>query len=211
MLLGCSATSTITRVREPPIEADIVGGSPQSIFVVSEGGNQYEIPRSDIAKIDYPGNVHATVGAAVLTYGIINIGFGLEDCGRQTSYQAAYCTGVFAPAVLGVGLILWGLLTHQEEVNAADDTSLTSHLRNEEEALPGPRASKTTPRRPRRPQPDTRPVTPVAVDLPEDEPGPSPTPTTDSGWTPSAPTPSAAPTPSPSEPGPVPTEGFPAQ
>jgi hypothetical protein len=67
--MGCSTTSTISRIHEGEVEGDIVGGSADSIFVARAGGGECEIKRDDISLIDYPGNVHRNAGLAVLVYG----------------------------------------------------------------------------------------------------------------------------------------------
>lgn len=123
-LSACSTTATITRLSGPPVEGDIVGGSRNSIVVTDDNGFRHAIPRSDIRDIDHPGNVHATVGGAVLAYGVLNIAVGLPECERRTDNQGAFCVGIFTPAVLGAGMILWGLLTHAGSVNAAEDVSM---------------------------------------------------------------------------------------
>ena len=96
VLLACSTTSTIYRKKGPPIEAEVVGGSKESIFV-DDGNQWHEIPRSDIRDIDYPGDVHAGVGAGILAYGALNIAVGFDQCAHANENQAAFCTGVFLP------------------------------------------------------------------------------------------------------------------
>ncbi|HTQ02753.1 MAG TPA: hypothetical protein VMI54_02810 [Polyangiaceae bacterium] len=128
LTFGCSTTSTITRINEAPVEGDIVGGSPDSIFVRGDNGREYEIPRDDVSDIDYPGNVHTNVGVGVLAYGVLNIAVGMPKCNRQTDNQAAYCTGVFLPAAIGAGLIVWGLIVHHGQTAAVADTSRPSTL-----------------------------------------------------------------------------------
>jgi len=129
LTLGCSTTSTIVRTREPPLEGRIVGGSNESIFVATEAGGEYEIARSDVTDVDYPGNVHAAVGAGVLGYGVLNIALGMPGCNERTGDEKFfYCAGVFTPAIIGAGLILWGLVVHEGQTSAFDDTSRRSDL-----------------------------------------------------------------------------------
>jgi hypothetical protein len=132
LVLGCSTTSTIYRVSEPDVEGTITGGSPNSIFVEMGGGEDYEIARSDIASIDYPGNVHATVGGVLLGYGILNIAVGMEECQNRNDDQAAFCAGVFSPAALGIGMLTWGLVVLAGQSSAAKDESRVSMLTPEE-------------------------------------------------------------------------------
>jgi hypothetical protein len=137
LTLGCSTTSTITRTYQGPIEGDIVGGSPDSIFVATDSGREYEISRDDISSIDYPGNVHANVGAGVVVYGGINIALGMPKCNERKDDKAAFCTGVFTPAVIGLGMIVWGVVVHYGQTSAVADTSRSSKLKPP--SPPGPR------------------------------------------------------------------------
>jgi hypothetical protein len=174
--LGCSTTSTIARVNGPPIEGDIVGGSRETIFVRSDDDREFEIPREEISSVDYPGNVHANVGAGVLAYGVLNIAVGLPKCNEQTDSKAAYCTGVFLPAAIGAGMIIWGLLVHHGQTSAFDDTSRESLLQK-----PPPRV----------PQTSARPL-PAATDERQAPPAPSTPPTPTTAPAPTTPPPPAA-------------------
>ncbi len=124
--MGCSTTSTIARVNAPTMEGDIRGGSTDSIFVETDSGSVYEIPRDDISSIDYPGNVHLNLGAGVLAYGVANIAFGIPACNERTDDKAAFCTGVFVPAAIGIGIMLWGFVVHHGQTSAVADTSRQS-------------------------------------------------------------------------------------
>ena len=127
-MLGCSTTSTISRLNGPDVEGDIVGGSPDSIFVAGDSGHEVEIRRDDIASIDYPGNVHTGIGAGVLAYGVLNIAVGVPKCDEQKDNQAAYCVGVFLPAALGAAIMTWGLIVNQSEHAGQADRSRASSL-----------------------------------------------------------------------------------
>ena len=124
--MGCSTTSTIVRIHEGKIEGDIVGGSADSIFVARDGGGECEIKRDDVSLIDYPGNVHRNAGVAVLAYGGLNIAVGVPACKERTQDKAAYCTGVFLPAAIGLGLIAWGLVVEHGQTSAVADMSRPS-------------------------------------------------------------------------------------
>ncbi len=124
--MGCSTTSTIARIHEGEVEGEIVGGSADSIFVARDGGGECEITRDDISSIDYPGNVHRNAGVAVLVYGGLNIALGLPTCEERTQDKAAFCTGVFLPAAIGLGLIAWGLVVEHGQTSAVTDTSRPS-------------------------------------------------------------------------------------
>jgi hypothetical protein len=178
--MGCSTTATISRRNDVPIEAEIAGGSRQSIFIVDDTGRRYEVPRETITDVDYPGNVHAGIGGGILGYGIVNIALGVSEC---DSLGAAYCAGVFTPAIVGALLLAWGLVVYDDAQSSFLDTS---HPSKEGKWGHAPVA-----RRPRRPPPDTRPVAPLPVELEEDT-GPTATP-------------------DPSQPGPTATEPRPAE
>jgi hypothetical protein len=135
-----------------------VGGSPETIFVRSDDDREFEIKRDDISSIDYPGNVHAAVGGGVLGYGVLNIAVGMPKCNEQTDAKFAYCTGVFLPAAIGLGMIIWGLVVHHDQTSAVEDTSRESLLQN-------PTPTPTRPRTLARPA-ETKPL---PVELEEDE------------------------------------------
>jgi hypothetical protein len=123
MAMGCSTTSTIARIHEGPVEGHINGGSADSVFVARDAGGECEIKREEISSIDYPGNVHRNAGIAVLAYGAANIAVGLPQCQERTQNKAAFCTGVFFPSAIGLGLIAWGLLVEHGQTSAVADTS----------------------------------------------------------------------------------------
>lgn len=126
LCVGCSTTSTIARIHEGPIEGSIVGGSAESIFVARDSGGECEIKRDDISSIDYPGNVHRNAGIAVGLYGALNIALGVPKCSERTDDKAAFCTGVFIPAAIGLGLIAWGLAVEHGQTSSVGDTSRPS-------------------------------------------------------------------------------------
>ncbi|SRR5690606_27177306 len=130
-LVACGSSATLTHRNGALTEAKITGGSPEAIIVESDAGLSYAIPRSDIHEIDHPGNVAATIGGAVLGYGLLNIGLALDECQKDERFesgaeQAGFCTGVFSPAVVGLGLLIYGLYTHHRSTSAVDDTSFPS-------------------------------------------------------------------------------------
>lgn len=128
-MMGCSTTSTIVRIHERPLEGDIVGGSPDAIFVQTDSGREYEIERDEVSSIDFPGNVHRNAGLAVLAYGAVNIALGMSECNERTDDKAAFCVGVFTPAAIGLGLIAWGLAVHHGQTSAVADTSRRSRAK----------------------------------------------------------------------------------
>jgi hypothetical protein len=118
LLAGCGTTATIYRKNGQQDEATILRGNSTNV-VVDTGAGERAIPREDITDIDHPGNVHATIGAFLLAYGILNIAVGTSQC---QSKGAAFCTGVFLPATVGLGMSIWGLTIWTKSSNAARNT-----------------------------------------------------------------------------------------
>ncbi|WP_437934271.1 hypothetical protein [Sorangium sp. So ce341] len=117
LLTGCSTTATITRVSGPAVEAKIVGGDRSDVYVETPFGGQEAIPRSDIKDIDHPGSTAGVLGGIVTAYGALNIAVGLPKCETE---GAAFCTGVFLPAGIGLPIMLWGIATNAGSRGALD-------------------------------------------------------------------------------------------
>jgi hypothetical protein len=199
--LGCSTTATIMRTSGPPIEASIEGGSPSSI--VLEGGAV--VPRSEVVEVDHPGNVHAVVGGVVLGYGLLNIAAGSATCGDSGKFsskgeQNGYCIGMVTPALVGVGMLIWGLVVHSGSKSALNDTS---HALAEPEVAPnGPYAPFAPGQAPPPPaQPPLASPPPVAP-APASTPSVAPAPATQPAVAPPPPSSSFAPVPSAAPPAP---------
>jgi hypothetical protein len=115
LLTGCGTTATITRRDGGSIDAKIIGGDRDNIYVDGQGYSV--IPRSEVEDIDHPGNVAATIGGVVTGYGIANIAIGVPNCEKM---GPAYCVGVFTPAAVGLPIMLWGIGTYAGSVMALD-------------------------------------------------------------------------------------------
>jgi hypothetical protein len=120
---GCSTTATVTRNDGTSIDGWIAGGTQDSVVVDSRVGRRSEVPRNQIRDIDHPGNVHAIVGGSVLAYGGFVIASSFPDC-RASSDANLECTATLVPAVIGAGILTWGLVTWLGSKEAADDRSL---------------------------------------------------------------------------------------
>jgi hypothetical protein len=208
LALACSTTSTISRITEPDVEADIVGGSRDSIFVSTDDGSEYEIPRRDISSIDYPGNVHTAIGAGILGYGVLNIAVGMDECQDRRDQQAAFCTGVFTPAILGAALMTWGIIVNQGQKSSAFDQSRPAGESTEEPSgrFPSWASGRRAPApRPKAIAPVAKPTAPPAAEASEPVPAP-PAPNAE-------PTPAQAPAESPATPAPAsgPSKAFPVE
>jgi hypothetical protein len=125
--MACSTTATIYRSNGMMMEGTIEGGSPDAIVFTPKLGPRQEVPRNDIVEIDHPGNVHALLGGIFLGYGVTNIAINYDQCRRDEvsgEVSGRDCTAVFVPAGVGVGLLVWGLITWMGSTSAADDTSM---------------------------------------------------------------------------------------
>lgn len=111
--LGCSTTATISRVNGAELDAHFAGSDAKFIYVKTESGAQV-IPRSEVTDIDHPGDTAAVLGLIVGAYGVVNIGVAASQC---NSNGAAYCTGVFLPAAIGLPMLLWGIVVHTDSTN----------------------------------------------------------------------------------------------
>jgi len=102
---GCAATATIHRAAAPALDAEIVDSDADAVYVTSESGSLFRIPRREVASVDHPGNVVALVGAVMLALG-------------ATVYLAApgddvdaTRTGALIYGVPGATLVIGGLVS----------------------------------------------------------------------------------------------------
>jgi hypothetical protein len=103
-MAGCGSVATIKLRDSSSIEGEIVGSSNQVVSVETNDG-QEQVPRQEISDIDHPGNVALTLGVLLMGYGAVNIALGAPKCGEK---GAAFCTGVFLPAAVGIPLFGYG-------------------------------------------------------------------------------------------------------
>ena len=113
---GCGTTATITRMDGTTVEAKITGGELQKLHL-EQDGDPLEIPRSQVRDISHPGKAATIIGGILAGYGVLNIAVGAPMCPEK---GAAFCTGVVAPEVVGLPIMIWGIATHASSVNAAD-------------------------------------------------------------------------------------------
>jgi hypothetical protein len=118
LLTGCGNSATITRHTASPVDAKIIGGDRETLYVELPGGRKEAIPKREVVDIDHPGNVAATIGGIVGVYGAANIVVGMPECDRQ---GPAYCMGVFLPAAIGISLFAYGLGTYSGSMSAMDE------------------------------------------------------------------------------------------
>jgi hypothetical protein len=182
--IGCSTTATVVRRDGTELEGTINGGTPTGVVVTTEDGQGAHIPRDDIREIDHPGNVHAIAGGLfVLLSGMMLVGQS-ESCDRNPSGE---CWAFLIPGAIGTTLLIWGIPVWRSSVDAAGQSSMRLHPRDDR-----PRQGAEQPA-PSGELPPQSPAPPGYV-------GPAP-----SG---AAPAPSAAP--APAAPAPVPSAPPPA-
>ena len=139
-LAACGNTATLSHRGGLVHEGKITAGSPDSIVFESDAGLSYASPRAEVHEIDHPGNVAATLGGIVLGHGLLSIGVAMDECRNDERFtdegeQAGFCTGIFAPAVVGLGLLVYGVFTYSRSKAAAEDTSFPA---SSAAALPRP-------------------------------------------------------------------------
>ena len=113
---GCGTTATVTRFDDFEIEGHIVDGSSSSITLLDQSQHERQIPRAQIKKISHPGGAAAIIGGILLAYGLYNISVGVSRCQER---GIAFCTGVFAPATIGAGMGVWGLVVNNRSREAS--------------------------------------------------------------------------------------------
>jgi hypothetical protein len=89
-LAGCSTTATIHRVNGPAYEAKIVQSDSTSLDVLGDDGQPYRVPREQVSEIDHPGNVLATIGAALVGFaGLITWAVATDNSQSQSGRRSA--------------------------------------------------------------------------------------------------------------------------
>ena len=71
-VLACASacsSATLYRHNAPDLEATIVGGNADYLYVEAENGRVVRIVRKNVTEIDHPGNVEAIVGGILTAYG----------------------------------------------------------------------------------------------------------------------------------------------
>lgn len=112
---ACGTTATLQRVGEPDLEAEIIGGDREYVYVSSQSGQAFRVPRRQLADIDHPGNVLAInsiwVALPALTFAILGSS-NTRDPEAGKVVAAAFGVPAISMAVIG-------LLIHQKSSNAA--------------------------------------------------------------------------------------------
>lgn len=119
--LNCGTTAVISKKGGEKIEGVILGNDKENVYVQTYG-QPSPIKKSEITDIDHPGNGVLVTGIILTAYGILNIAVGAPKCSAE---GASFCTGVFTPAAVGVGMSIWGYVVWSGSVNSATDPSKT--------------------------------------------------------------------------------------
>ncbi|MDH5718906.1 MAG: hypothetical protein OEZ22_14865 [Spirochaetia bacterium] len=124
-LLNCGTGAIISKNDGQKIEGKILRNDKENMYIKTYSGEE-PIKKSDITDIDHPGNGVLIGGSILSLYGILNISVGLPQCQEQ---GAAFCTGVFLPASIGIPMAIWGYFVWTDSVYAAESSSFdTSYL-----------------------------------------------------------------------------------
>jgi hypothetical protein len=174
------------------LEGRIKGGTRSSIIVDPRTGERQEVPRSQVADIDHPGNVHALIGGIVFGIGGISAGANCGQADGAGSDRDADCFYAVSIAITGAAMLGWGLYNWFGSSDAADDVSM-EHLSDEK--WRGPR--RGLPPRKAPPPGELPPESDELPPAPPPPPGTVPTPPSSSAPTAPAPPPSASPPPEP--------------
>lgn len=104
LLFGCGTSANVVLQDGRELEGKIVRADDETIYL-DDGGESIGVRRGEVAEIDHPGNVLATIGALITAYGLYNIMVAAPHCSREGN---AYCLGVFAPAAVGLPMLIAG-------------------------------------------------------------------------------------------------------
>jgi len=69
--VGCATTATVRRTDAPPVEADIDGSDASTLRLRGRNGEMLALDQYQVASIDHPGNIVATIGAGYTGAGIL--------------------------------------------------------------------------------------------------------------------------------------------
>jgi hypothetical protein len=198
-LAGCSTTATIHRVNGPAYEAKILQSDPTSLDVQGDDGRPYRVPREQISDIDHPGNVLATVGAALLGFaGLISYVAATDTGGGASSRDTAITVGVIygLPGLLMAvaGGSIW--LSSRDKARACEEALLpVGRPPPDVPAYPPPWAAPQWP-----PPPNSGSKPPIRLEaepIPAPAPPAAPPPPAPPSFRPAPPAPESAPEPAP--------------
>lgn len=116
---ACHATATVSLVKGNSVEARILGGDRERLWLRSEAGADLYVPRRDVRDIDHPGNVLALVGGLIGgSYGL-SLAVQAQSC-SSASFGPGLCVGMGSFAGVGLGLFALGLWQWLSSRNAVE-------------------------------------------------------------------------------------------
>jgi hypothetical protein len=119
---GCSNTATIYRRDEPPLEARIVGGSPDSLLVAERPHQRTVVPRARVVAVRHPGVIVSTTGMVVFVGSLLApIFLWGPEC---VSDGQSRCVATSTIGIAGLAMLVWGAVTLSRSRRAESDTSL---------------------------------------------------------------------------------------
>jgi len=118
---GCSTSARLDTKYGGSVDAHIVGGSPGSVYLANKQKGKFTLRRDDISDVDYPGNVLALGGVALLGVGAYRLWFGDTSCASPGG--AGICAANVVPAIVGLLAAAWGTYSYFRARHAFDDTS----------------------------------------------------------------------------------------
>lgn len=117
----CGTTALISKKGGETIEGKIIGNDSENVYIQTMGPAA-PIKKIEITDIDHPGNGVLITGLGILAYGAANIAVGSKECASQ---GASFCMGVFTPAVVGLGMSIWGYVVWSGSGSNATDPGRT--------------------------------------------------------------------------------------
>jgi hypothetical protein len=132
---GCSTTASIEMKTGGTVEAHVVGGSPNSVYLVDREHGKFTLRRDDIRDVDLPGNVMLLAGAGLFAAGGVGLWFGDTHC--ASFGETGTCAASVVPAIAGLLAAAWGAYVYRRSARALHDTS-----RPEPDAVMKPRAPR---------------------------------------------------------------------
>lgn len=119
--LNCGTTAVISKKGGESIEGKILGNDKENVYIQTYA-QPAPIKKAEITDIDHPGNGVLITGVILTAYGILNIAVGASKC---SSEGASFCTGVFTPAAVGLGMGIWGYVVWSGSVSNATEPGRT--------------------------------------------------------------------------------------
>jgi hypothetical protein len=119
--LATACAAQITETDGTTLEATIVGGSPETIFVETDLGDEFELRRREVQSVRHPGGY-------LLGFGIAQAAFGFGTMGLLRCDGDKICEGSILSAVSGIAMAVIGGVALARSTSAESDTSRPSKL-----------------------------------------------------------------------------------